>query len=90
VRWAFYTEGAHLCEHFALFLTAYYLGKPMGISTLFGQAPYYFGKRGAVGYRVSWHFAMNLLPMSLVMIGMMKHKAMASLSGGGPAFAATA
>jgi hypothetical protein len=84
VRWAFYIEGGHLCEHLALTLTAYYIGKPIGISTLFGQAPYYFGKSGAVGYRVTWHFAMNLLPMPFVMIGMMKHKAMASL-GLGPA-----
>jgi hypothetical protein len=82
VRYAFYIEGGHLCEHLALTLTAYYIGKPIGISTLFGQAPYYFGKNGAVGYRVTWHFAMNLLPMPFVMIGMMKHKAMASLGLG--------
>jgi hypothetical protein len=79
IRYAFYIEGGHLCEHAALFLTAYFIGKPIGISTLFGQAPYYFGKSGAVGYRVSWHFAMNLLPMPLVMIGMMKHRAMVRL-----------
>lgn len=79
VRYAFYIEGGHLCEHLALFLTAYFIGKPIGISTLFGQAPYYFGKTGAVGYRVGWHFAMNLLPMPFVMIGMMKYRAMARL-----------
>ena len=80
VRWALYIEGAHLCEHLALTLTAYYAGKPIGVSTLFGQAPYYLGRNGAVGYRVAWHFALNLLPMPFVMIGMMKHKAMAELS----------
>lgn len=80
-RWAFYLEGAHLCEHLALTLTAYYIGKPIGLSTLFGQAPYYFGKSGAVGYRVSWHFAMNLLPMPFVMLGLMKHRAMSGLVG---------
>ncbi len=89
VRWALYIEGGHLCEHLALTLTAYYVGKPIGISTLFGQAPYYFGKNGAVGYRVAWHFAMNLLPMPFVMIGMMKHKAMVSLDLG-RTFVATA
>lgn len=80
VRWALYIEGGHLCEHLALTLTAYYLGTPIGISTLFGQAPYYLGHNGAVGYRVAWHFAMNLLPMPFVMIGMMQHKAMLGLS----------
>ena len=80
VRWALYIEGGHLCEHLALTLTAYYIGKPIGISTLFGQASYYFGRNGAVGYRVAWHFALNLLPMPFVMIGMMKHKAMADLN----------
>ena len=75
VRWAFYIEGFHLCEHLTLFLTAYYVGKPMALSTLFGQAGYWFGKEGAVGYRVTWHFAMNLLPMPFVMIGMMKSAA---------------
>ena len=78
-RWAFYIEGGHLCEHLALTLTAIYVGKPIGISTLFGQSAYYFGKNGAVGYRVAWHFAMNLLPMPFVMIGMMQHKAMMEL-----------
>lgn len=80
-RWALYIEGAHLCEHLALTLTAYYIGKPIGISTLFGEAPYYLGKSGAVGYRVTWHFALNLLPMPFVMIGMLKHRAMMMISG---------
>lgn len=80
IRWAFYIEGFHLLEHLALTVTALYVGKPIGISTLFGMSPYYFGKSGAVGYRVTWHFAMNLLPMPFVMIGMMKHRAMASLN----------
>ena len=75
-RYALYIEGGHLCEHLALFLTAYYLGKPIGISTLFGQATWYFGRNGAVGYRVSWHFAMNLLPMPFVMFGMMTQSGM--------------
>ncbi|HEX3860334.1 MAG TPA: DUF6008 family protein [Stellaceae bacterium] len=81
-RYAFYIEGGHLCEHLALCLTAYYVGKPIALSTLFGQAPYYFGKNGAVGYRVAWHFAMNLLPMPFVMIGMMKYRATARLASG--------
>jgi hypothetical protein len=38
IRWALYIEGFHLCEHIALTFTAAHFGKPMGISTLFGQA----------------------------------------------------
>ena len=83
-RWALIIEGAHLCAHIALTLTAIYIGKPIGISTLFGQAPYYLGKSGAVGYRVTWHFALNLLPMPFVMVGMLKHRAMVALNTGGP------
>ena len=75
VRWALYVEGFHLCEHIALFLTANYIGKPIGISTLFGEAGALWGKEAAVGYRVSWHFAMNLLPMPFVMVAMMQEGA---------------
>lgn len=70
IRWAFYVEAAHLCEHLALFLTAYYFGKPYGLSTLFGYAPLWFAKEWTVGYRVSWHFVMNLIPPMMVMTGM--------------------
>jgi hypothetical protein len=73
VRYAFYIEAGHLCEHLTLCSTAYFIGQPLGISTLFGQSAYWFGREGAVGYRVTWHFAMNLLPMPFVMAGMMKH-----------------
>lgn len=66
VRYAFYIEGAHMCEHIALTLSAYYLGKPIGLSTMFGQAPIWWGKDAAVGYRVSFHFLMNLFPMPFV------------------------
>jgi hypothetical protein len=75
VRYAFYIEAAHLCEHFSLTFSAYYAGTPMGVSTLFGQAPALLGKEAAVGWRVSWHFAMNLLPMPLVMVAIMRHLA---------------
>jgi hypothetical protein len=73
VRYAFYIEAAHLCEHVSLTLSAYYVGTPIGVSTLFGRAPVLWGKELAVGWRVSWHFAMNLLPMPLVMIAIMRH-----------------
>ena len=65
VRYAFYIEGAHMCEHIALTLSAYYLGKPIGLSTMFGQAPIWWGKDAAVGYRVSFHFLMNSLPNAI-------------------------
>jgi hypothetical protein len=72
VRYAFYIEGAHMCEHIALTLSAYYLGKPIGLSTMFGQAPIWWGKEAAVGWRVSFHFFMNLFPMPFVAFAMMQ------------------
>lgn len=71
VRGAMYIEGFHLLEHISLTWTAVYVGKPIGLSTMFGQAPD-FGREFAVGFRVSWHFVMNLFPMPFAMIGMMK------------------
>jgi hypothetical protein len=73
VRYALYIEGAHLCEHVSLTLTAYYLGTPIGLSTMFGHAPSLLGRSGAVGWRVSWHFFMNLFPMPFVMAAIMQH-----------------
>jgi hypothetical protein len=73
VRYAFYIEGAHLCEHLVLTLSAYFVGMPIGVSTLFGQAPAWLGKSGAVGYRVTFHFLMNLLPMPFVMVAIMQN-----------------
>jgi hypothetical protein len=70
VRWAFYIEGLHLCEHVLLTTTAIFIGKPLGVSTLFGIAPE-FGREAAVGYRVTWHFVLNLLPMPLCMIALL-------------------
>lgn len=72
IRWAFYIEGAHLCEHIALASTAYFLGKPIGLSTMFGQAGHLWGAEAAVGYRVTFHFVMNLLPMPFVMMALMR------------------
>jgi hypothetical protein len=73
VRWALYIEGFHLCEHILLTATAYFAGVPMGLSTLFGYAGSLGGREFAVGYRVSWHFAMNLLPMPFAMYALMEH-----------------
>ncbi|MEQ1883189.1 MAG: DUF6008 family protein, partial [Burkholderiales bacterium] len=36
VRWALYIEGFHLYEHIMLTATAFFIGKPIGLSTLFG------------------------------------------------------
>ncbi|MBR1147541.1 DUF6008 family protein [Bradyrhizobium sp. AUGA SZCCT0431] len=73
VRWALYVEGFHLYEHLMLTLTAYFVGKPIGLSTLFGGADIVGSREFAVGYRVAWHFAMNLLPMPFAMIGLIEH-----------------
>ncbi|MBI2030634.1 hypothetical protein HYT05_03360 [Candidatus Kaiserbacteria bacterium] len=70
VRWAFYVEGFHLYEHIMLTSTCYFIGKPIGLSTLFGGTAFLFQKEGLVGFRVMWHFLMNLVPTSLMMMGM--------------------
>ncbi|MGJ4941451.1 DUF6008 family protein [Bradyrhizobium sp. HKCCYLS1011] len=75
IRWALYIETFHLYEHLMLTLTAYFVGKPIGLSTLFGGSSVMGSPEFAVGYRVTWHFAMNLLPMPFAMIGLMEHVA---------------
>lgn len=72
VRWAIYIETFHLYEHIMLTATAFFLGKPVGMSTLFGATSLVDSREFAVGVRVSWHFAMNLLPMPLAMLGIME------------------
>jgi hypothetical protein len=73
VRWALYIEGFHLYEHIMLTTTAFFVGKPIGMSTLFGGASVIGDREFAVGCRVTWHFAMNLLPMPFAMPGLMEH-----------------
>ncbi len=72
VRWGFYIELFHLYEHIMLTVSAIYVGKPIGMSTLFGAVGG-FEKETAVGIRVTWHFLMNLFPMPFAMIGLMEH-----------------
>jgi hypothetical protein len=43
------------------------------LSTLFGGSGVIGSREFAVGYRVTWHFAMNLLPMPFAMIGLTEH-----------------
>jgi len=72
VRWGLYIEAFHLYEHIMLTATAFFIGKPIGLSTLFGGVG--LGSREfAVGTRVSWHFVMNLLPMPFAMMGLMEY-----------------
>src|SRR5262249_2344725 len=73
VRWACYIETFHLYEHIMLTTSAYFVGKPIGLSTLFGGALALGSREFAVGVRVSWHFVMNLLPMPFAMIGLMEY-----------------
>jgi hypothetical protein len=72
VRWGLYIETFHLYEHIMLTATAFFIGKPVGLSTLFGGANL-GSKDFAVGVRVTWHFFMNLLPMPFAMIGLMEY-----------------
>lgn len=73
VRWALYIETFHLYEHISLTATAYFLGKPIGMSTLFGAVNVIGEREFAVGCRVTWHFIMNLLPMPFAMIGLVEY-----------------
>lgn len=73
VRWAIYIETFHLYEHVMLTATACFLGKPIGMSTLFGGAGVIGDREFAVGCRVTWHFVMNFLPMPFAMIGLMQY-----------------
>lgn len=73
VRWALYIETFHLYEHVSLTATAYFLGKPIGMSTLFGAVNVIGEREFAVGCRVTWHFVMNLLPMPFAMVGLMEY-----------------
>jgi hypothetical protein len=73
VRWALYIETFHLYEHISLTATAYFIGKPIGMSTLFGGVGAIGGPEFAVGCRVTWHFVMNLLPMPFAMVGLMEY-----------------
>jgi hypothetical protein len=73
IRWAIAIETFHLYEHVMLTASSYFVGKPIGLSTLFGGSSLIGSREFAVGYRVSWHFAMNLLPMPLAMFGLMQY-----------------
>lgn len=71
-RWAVYIETFHLYEHVMLTVSAYFIGKPIGMSTLFGGANSLLDKDLAVGVRVSWHFLMNLLPLPFAMMAVVE------------------
>ena len=49
--------------------SAYFVGKPIGLSTLFGGTAVLGSREFQVGFRVTWHFAMNLLPLPFAMKG---------------------
>jgi hypothetical protein len=73
VRWAIYIEAFHLDEHIMLTATACFVGKPIGMSTLFGGVSAIGDSEFAVGCSVTWHFVMNLLPMPFAMTGLMEY-----------------
>lgn len=72
IRLALLIEGAHLIEH--LLLTGSVLAgyPPIGMSTLFGYAPQLMSHEAAVGYRVGWHFVMNMIPTIMMLSWMME------------------
>jgi hypothetical protein len=72
VRAAFSVELFHLTEHLMLTISTATLGDPIGWSTLFGLAST-LPVEAAVGYRVMWHFTMNLIPSALLMRALLTH-----------------
>lgn len=74
LRWAFYIELFHLYEHIMLTVSIFTVGKPIGMSTLFGGSFLFPDKETTVGIRVTWHFIMNLFPMPFAMIGLMQKR----------------
>jgi hypothetical protein len=71
LKWAFIIEGIHLIEHLSLTGTCIFMGKALGASTLYGYAST-LPIDAAVGYRVSFHFFMNLIPTALLMMAWLK------------------
>lgn len=63
--WAFIIEAFHLYEHISLSLSALYINKSIGFSTLFGLP---MSQTFSVGYRVWWHFIFNLIPTVLIIL----------------------
>lgn len=74
VKYAFMIELFHLYEHIMLTSSVLAIKQPIGLSTLFGGAEALGGHEFAVGYRVSWHFVMNLIPSTMIMIAYMRRK----------------
>jgi hypothetical protein len=72
VRTALWIETFHLYEHIMLTSTVVFLGKAVGLSTLFGGAEVLGGHEFAVGFRVSWHFVLNLVPTIYVLRALMR------------------
>ncbi|TXM69665.1 DUF6008 family protein [Methylobacterium sp. WL120] len=71
VKWGLMIETFHLYEHIMLTVSVFTVGKPIGMSTLFGGA-FLFDQETAVGIRVTWHALMNLIPMPFAMMGIMQ------------------
>lgn len=83
MRRAFLVEAFHLTEHISLTATIFLYGKAAGWSTLFGFAPALFGHDGTVGFRVLWHFGMNLIPTLFMVLAMTAPKARRYMSVSG-------
>lgn len=69
LKWAVWVETFHLWEHLSLTLSVISIGRPIGMSTLWGYVGH-LPLNEAVGYRVMWHFVMNLIPSALMARGM--------------------
>lgn len=67
--WALILEGIHFAEHISLTMTWYTLGKPYGISVLFGWG-YDLPPPWPPAIRIWWHFVFNLFPMIFALVAL--------------------
>lgn len=67
--WALILEGIHFGEHIVLTATWYVIGKPYGLSVLFGWG-YDLPAPWPPAIRIWWHFMFNLMPMICALVAL--------------------
>lgn len=67
--WALILEGIHFGEHVVLTATWYIVGKPYGLSVLFGWG-YTLPAPWPTAIRIWWHFMFNLMPMICALVAL--------------------
>jgi len=71
VKIAFWVQLIHVLEHTLLTVSILTVGVPLGISTLFGLQT---SVRFFIGYRIIWHFIINLIPSFYIVKAFLEQK----------------